>query len=250
MSAPPPAGPDRRAARGLRLAVALLFAGGLAAYFALGGGDWLTLDALQRHRDALIAYTQRHTWTAALGAVAVYAGAVALSVPGAVILSLAMGLLFGRWLGTALIVVAATLGATLVFLAARYLFADAVRRRLGERGTRLAAGFHAHAFHYLLFLRLVPLFPFWLVNLVPAFTPIATRIYVAATALGILPGAFVFANLGGALGRIESTADLLSASTVAALALLGVFALLPVAVKRWRDKNRPPADPKAADDGR
>ena len=100
----------------------------------------------------------------------VYAGAVAFSLPGGLVLSLTMGFIFGRWVGTVLVVIAATLGATLVFLAARYLFADAARRRMGALGERISAGFAENAFNYLLFLRLVPLFPFFLVNLAPAFT--------------------------------------------------------------------------------
>ena len=221
----------------LKLAVLALFAGGIGTFFALGGNEWLTLATLKENRDALLALAERHYWRVLGGAVLIYAAAVALSLPGAVIMSLAVGMLFGRWAGTAIIVSAATLGATLVFLAARYLFAEAARRRLGGRAGKLIAGFHENAFHYLLFLRLVPLFPFWLVNLVPAFTPISTRVYVAATALGIIPGSFVFANLGQSLGRISSSGELVSGETLAALALLGVFALLPIVIKKMRGKT-------------
>ncbi len=222
----------------LKLAVLALFAGGITAFFALGGNEWLTLAALKENREALFALAERHYWTLLGGAVLIYAAAVALSVPGAVIMSLAVGMLFGRWTGTAIIVLAATLGATLVFLAARYLFAEAARRRLGARANKLMTGFNENAFNYLLFLRLVPLFPFWLVNLVPAFTPVSTRVYVAATALGIIPGSFVFANLGQSLGRINSTRELVSGETLAAFALLGVFALLPIVIKKIRAKNK------------
>jgi uncharacterized membrane protein YdjX (TVP38/TMEM64 family) len=152
----------------------------------------------------------------------------------ALLLSLTIGFLFGRWTGTAIIVFSATIGATLVFLAARYLFAEAAQRRMGNMAQRIIKGFHANAFNYLLFLRLVPLFPFWLVNLVPAFTPIRLRTYFAATAIGILPGTFVFANLGQSLGRIESLDQLLSREILIAFVLLGLFALIPVVVKKLK----------------
>jgi uncharacterized membrane protein YdjX (TVP38/TMEM64 family) len=150
-----------------------------------------------------------------------------------------MGFVFGRWVGTLLVVIAATVGATLVFLAARYLFADAARRRLGPLGAKINAGFTADAFSYLLFLRLVPLFPFFLVNLAPAFTSIPLRTYVLATLIGIVPGTFVYVNLGQTLGRIDSLQGLVSGETLAAFGLLGAFALLPVLWKKWRARAVP-----------
>jgi uncharacterized membrane protein YdjX (TVP38/TMEM64 family) len=153
------------------------------------------------------------------------------------VLSLTTGFVFGRWVGTMLVVVAATVGATLVFLAARYLFADAARRRLGSLGEKINAGFTENAFSYLLFLRLVPLFPFFLVNLAPAFTSIPLRTYVLATLIGIIPGTFVYVNLGQALGRIDSLQGLVSRDTLLAFGLLGLFALLPVAWKKWKARR-------------
>ncbi|MEK7322822.1 MAG: TVP38/TMEM64 family protein [Pseudomonadota bacterium] len=231
--------PPSNSARWLKLAVVLVFVGGIGAFFALGAHEWLSLDTLKEHRNALLNFSRQHYWTALTAAILIYAAAVAFSVPGGIIMSLAVGMLFGRWTGTLVILIAATFGATLVFLGARYLFADAARRRLGGRAAKLIAGFNENAFYYLLFLRLVPLFPFWLVNLVPAFTAIPLRVYVAATALGIIPGSFVFANLGQSLGRINSTRELLSAEMLAAFALLGVFSLLPVMVKKIRGKDTP-----------
>jgi len=221
----------------LKAGIALLFAGGFALFFIAGGSEWLSVEALKQNRDQLLAFTGQHYYAMLFGGMLVYAVSTALSVPGATVLSLAAGLLFGRWVGAAVIVVAATTGATLVFLAARYLFADAAQRRAGSMAKKLMAGFHENAFNYLLFLRLVPLFPFWLVNLAPAFTAIKTRTYVAATALGIIPGSFVFAHLGQSLGRIDSAAQLVSWEMLSAFALLGLFALLPVLVKKWRSRS-------------
>jgi uncharacterized membrane protein YdjX (TVP38/TMEM64 family) len=211
----------------------------MLAFIVLGGSRYLSLSALKEHRDTMLRFADAHRVAALALAFVIYAGTVALSLPGGLVLSLACGLLFGRLLGTAVAVAAATLGATLVFLAARYLFADAARRRLGTRGERINAGFRRHAFSYLLFLRLVPLFPFFLVNLAPAFTTVPVRTFVLATLIGIIPGTFVYVNLGQAVGHLNSLSGTLSLNTLGALALLGVLALVPVFVRR-RSAAMPP----------
>ena len=220
-----------------KIAVVAVFVAAVAAFFALGGQRYLSLDTIKANRDALLAFADRHFVAALAIAFVVYAGAVALSLPGGLVLSLTMGFVFGRWVGTALVVAAATVGATLVFLAARYLFADAARKRLGTLGEKINAGFTENAFSYMLFLRLVPLFPFFLVNLAPAFTAVPVRTYVLATLIGIVPGTFVYVNLGQTLGRIESLQGLVSTDTLLAFALLGLFALLPVAWKKLRARR-------------
>ena len=235
--------PTDASGRWLKLGLLALFVGVVGAFFALGGQHYLTLETIQANRAALLRFTDEHFAASLAIAFLVYVGAVAFSLPGGLILSLTMGFVFGRWVGTVLVVIAATLGATIVFLAARYIFADAARRRLGAFGERINSGFTENAFSYLLFLRLVPAFPFFLVNLAPAFTSIPLRTYVIATFLGIIPGTFVFVNLGQTLGRIQSLQGLVSVETLGAFALLGVFALVPVAVRKWR--TRKPASPAA-----
>ncbi|MET0732249.1 MAG: TVP38/TMEM64 family protein [Casimicrobiaceae bacterium] len=215
----------------------MLFVGAIVAFFALGGQEYLSLATIKRHRDTLQAFTEAHFATALALAFLIYVGQVAFSLPGSLVLSLTAGFVFGRWVGTALVVVAATLGATLVFLAARYLFANAARRRMGALGEKINAGFTENAFSYLLFLRLVPVFPFFLVNLAPAFTTIPLRTYVLATAIGIIPGTFVFVNLGQALGRIDSLQGLVSVDVLAGLGFLALLALVPVVVQRMRSKR-------------
>lgn len=224
-------------ARWMKVALVALFVAAIGGFFALGGQHYLSLAAVKANRGALLAYADAHLVRALGIAFVVYAGAVAFSLPGGLVLSLAMGFIFGRWIGTVLVVAAATVGATLVFLAARYVFADAARSRLGAIGARINAGFTANAFSYLLFLRLVPLFPFFLVNLAPAFTSIPLSTYVAATFVGIVPGTFVFVNLGQTLGRIDSLEGLVSGETLAAFGLLGAFALLPVLLRRMRSRR-------------
>jgi uncharacterized membrane protein YdjX (TVP38/TMEM64 family) len=201
-------------------------------------GDRFTFETLRENRAELLAFTRRNYVPMLVGATLAYMLATAISFPAGVLLTLTMGLLFGRWVGTAAVVLAASVGATLAFLAARYLFADAARRRMGPRLQRLARGFEKDAFNYILFVRLVPVFPFWLMNLVPAFTPVSARTFFVATAIGITPGTFVFVNLGESLGRIESPRDLVGADTLLALALLGALSLLPIAFKRFRNRKR------------
>lgn len=220
-----------------KTALLLVFVGGIVAFFALGGHHWLDFGALKANRARLLDFTQRHYAAMVIMVAVGYIVLVALSLPEAVLLSLAAGFLLGAWVGTAVVVVAATIGSTLAFLAARYLFADAARRRMGPRIRKLARGFDENAFSYLLFLRLVPLFPFWAVNLVPAFTPVKPRTFVAATFIGIIPGSFVFCNLGRRLATLENGRDLFDRETLVALALLGVLALVPIAWKKIR--NRP-----------
>jgi uncharacterized membrane protein YdjX (TVP38/TMEM64 family) len=217
----------------------VLFVAAVVAFVLLDGPRYLSLATLKANRDALVRFADVHQAGALVIAFGVYAGTVALSLPGGLVLSLACGLLFGRALGTMVAVTAATLGGTLVFLAARYLFADAMRKRLGARGERINAGFTRHAFNYLLFLRLVPLFPFFLVNIAPAFTSVPARTYVLATLLGIIPGTFVYVNLGDALGRLDSLTGALSMNTLGALALLGLLALVPVFIRRRPSQPRP-----------
>lgn len=216
----------------------LAVAAALAAFFLLGGPRWLSLEALQANRERLSAFTGEHYAAVLVGAALVYAAVTALSFPGAVVLTLAAGFLFGPWVGTAVVVAGATVGATLAFLGARYVFADAARRKMGPRLRRLAAGFEADGFSYMLFLRLVPVFPFWLVNLAPALTPLGTRTYVAATAIGIVPGSFVYCYLGARLSTLRSLSDVYrDPRWLVALGMLAVLSLAPVAWRKFRHRT-------------
>jgi uncharacterized membrane protein YdjX (TVP38/TMEM64 family) len=187
---------DRR----LRLGVGALAA--LAVLHATGVSDHLSLETLATHRDALGALVEANLVLAALGYVALYVVAVAFSFPGAVFITLAGGLLFGALVGTALTVLGATIGATLVFLFAQRMFGADAPDRLGPKARALGEGIRRNAVSYLLVLRLVPLFPFFLVNLVPAFVGVRVLPYVATTAIGILPGTAVFSLAGAGLGDV------------------------------------------------
>ncbi|WP_247878143.1 VTT domain-containing protein [Azospirillum sp. TSO22-1] len=226
-----------------RLLPLAVLAAGFAGFFALGLHRTLTLEGLAAQRAQLTAFVEAQGALAVLAYVGVYALAVAFSVPGGTVLTLAGGFLFGVVWGAAYAVAGATAGAVAVFLAARSALGGALRRKARPWIGRLEDGFRDHAFHYMLFLRLVPLFPFWLVNLVPAFLGVPVRVYVLATLVGIVPGALVYASVGNGLGAVldaGETPDLgLIFCPEVMLPLLGLaaLALLPVAVKAWRRRG-------------
>jgi uncharacterized membrane protein YdjX (TVP38/TMEM64 family) len=216
---------------------------GAALFFALGLQRYLSLEALKANRDWLYWQVADHLLLALAAYGLIYTGVVALSLPGASVLTLAGGCFFGQWLGSAVTVLAATTGATLLFLAARTAFADLLRARAGPWLMRMRAGFQANAFNYLLFLRLVPAFPFFVVNLVPAFLDVRLRTFVLATFIGIIPGTFVYSNVGSGLRAVLdsdmpfSLSGLLKPQIVTAMIGLALLSLLPVAIKAWRARR-------------
>jgi uncharacterized membrane protein YdjX (TVP38/TMEM64 family) len=229
--------PPRRGRSGARLALFVVFAAAIVAFVALGGTRYLTLDGAKEHADGLRAFATAHYGEALALSFGLYALATALSLPSGTVLSLTFGFLFGRWVATALVVTAGTLGATILFLSVRYLFREALRRRLGHVGERVNEEFTHDGFNWLLFLRLTPLFPYFLVNLVPALTDIRVRTYIAATVIGILPSTLIVTNLGQALGGITSVYGLLTPQALLALSLLGLLALVPVLLHHLRARR-------------
>ena len=216
----------------------LLVAAGIT-FVAVGGHHYLTFAALAENRDWLSSLVQRWGFVAAFLYIAVYALLVALSVPGSAVLTIASGFLFGTWLGTLCAVLGATLGATGIFLATRAGLGG-LARRAGPLVGKLEAGFRADAFNYLLVLRLVFIFPFWLVNLVPALAGVRLSTFILATFLGIIPGAFVYASLGNGLGNVVGEPGLgvlLRPSVLGPVVGLVILALIPVGYKRWRTKR-------------
>jgi uncharacterized membrane protein YdjX (TVP38/TMEM64 family) len=239
----------------------LLVAAGTLVY-ASGAYQYLSLAAIAEHRDALQAFVHRHWLVAMAGYGLIYLATVALSIPGAALLTVLGGFLFGWLVGGVIVVMAATAGATIIFLVARTSLGDVLARRAGPRLNALARGFRDDAFNYLLFLRLVPAFPFWLVNIAPALFNVRLATFVAATFVGIIPATFAFAFLGSGLDRIIAAQKyayeaclaaggddcgmtleagaLLTPELIIAFVALGVVALIPVVVKRvraWRSKS-------------
>lgn len=179
---------------------------GIVMFIATGAHEYLSFEALSRHRADLLQYAEAHAIASVLLFLLAYVVVVALSLPGGVWLTLAGGFVFGGWAAGLYVVFSASVGATLIFLAARYAFADLFRARVlsggGSALGKMEAGFRKNAFNYLLVLRLVPLFPFWLVNLVPALLDVRLHTYIVATFVGIIPGTFVYAHVGAGLGAV------------------------------------------------
>lgn len=219
----------------------------------------LSLETLASYYLTLEDFVAAHGLAALVAFVAIYVAVVTLSIPGAIYLTVTGGLLFGAAAGATASFLGAAAGATLLFLLARTAFGEHLTRRAGPLAERLAEGFREDAFSYLLFLRLVPVFPFFLVNLVPAIVGVRLAPFVAATAIGIIPATVVFALLGSGLdsviaaqaavfreclaaGRVDcriafDVDSALTPNLIAALVGLGVLALIPVAVKRLRSRR-------------
>ena len=231
-------------------------------FFVVSGRHFISLQALAEHRLALRALVAENFAPALLLYAFTYVLAVVLMFPAAAVLTLAGGFLFGLAIGATLAVLAATTGATLVFLVARTTLGESLVRRAGPWLCKLQAGFRKNALSYLLFLRLVPAFPFWFMNLAPAVLGVSLRDFVLATAIGIVPGTLAFAFVGSGLDGLLaehyqtyldclaqkpqppipchfglSPRSFLTRELVAALILLGLVAILPAIVKRlWKSK--------------
>lgn len=226
------------------LAILVPVAGG-GLFLAFHVDRHVALRFLRDHDQALHALVADYPTLAPIVFVAAYAVVVACSLPGSTAMTIAGGILFGFRAGAALAVVGATAGAILIFLLVRFVFDEAfVRRHAGAFLNRLAAKFEHDAFWYLLFLRLVPAFPFWAVNLAAAFTAIRLRSFAAATAVGIVPGTLAFAAIGDGFelyvgsGQEQAGGAGLTPGVIATRSGLALLALLPVLVRwglqRWR----------------
>ncbi|MBT5074242.1 MAG: TVP38/TMEM64 family protein [Kordiimonadaceae bacterium] len=214
---------------------------GLAIFFDID--RFLSFEVVGDYYGQLKTYIEEQFILSLLVFGLVYATLVAFSVPGATVLSLMYGALLGTWLSGSLVVISATIGATLIFLAARYALQDILRQRAGPWLNKMSKGFNDNATSYMLFLRLVPAFPFFVVNLVPAFMGVNLRVYVLTTFFGIMPGTFVFASIGSGIGYVleqGKTPDLSvlsSPEVLMPLAALGLLSLVPIAIKKFKGKN-------------
>ena len=211
---------------GAKILIAVIFAAALVAFFAFDLHRHLTLDALKQQLHAFADYYDRHPWQTVLIYLALYVGTTALSLPGATLLTLAGGALFGLLVGTVVISFASTIGATLAFLASRFLLRDYVQKQFSDRLRGINDGFAKDGAFYLLSLRLLPVVPFFVVNLLMGLTPMRVSRYYLVSQLGMLPATLVYVNAGTQLGQLQSLRDVASPEVIASLALLGVFPLL------------------------
>lgn len=259
--------PGSAALRYLPLAV---LAAGTIAVFATGTHRLLSLEAIVTYRDGLQNFVATKGIVAVLAYAGVYVTAVAMSVPGSIFLTMLAGFLFGWLLGSSVAAVCATIGAVLVFLIARTSFGDVLVRKAGPRLQTLATGFQNDAFSYLLFLRLLPIMPFWLTNLAAALFGVKLRAFALATAIGILPATLTFAVAGAGLdsvidaqkaafaackagGGADCSFDLdlrtiLTPTIIIAFAGLAALALAPILLRRWQRRGAvaPAAESRAS----
>ena len=220
-----------------KILLILLAIGLVIAFNRFGLQSYMTVEQLKSHHQQLVDYYSSHRIVVILGFIIIYVLQTALALPGAAILSIAAGAVFGTLAGTAYAVSAATIGATFAFLGSRYLFRDLVQSRFGQRFELINYELERRGLNYLLFLRLVPLFPFFLVNVAAGVTGLSLRTFLVGTCLGIIPGGFVFVNAGAGLASISTATDIFSTRVVVSLTLIGLFALLPVLYRKSRAKN-------------
>ena len=212
--------------KNIKILVAIAVVALIAAFFIFDLGQYLSLDYLkQKHQTILDFYAANKVLTIAVFFVG-YVVATALSLPGAAILTLAAGAIFGLVTGIIIVSFASTLGATCSFLISRFLFRDSVQNKFGNHLETINNGVKEEGAFYLFTLRLIPAVPFFAVNLLMGLTPIKTVVYALVSQLGMLPGTAVFVNAGNQLSKIDSIGDILSPSLIAAFAMLGIFPII------------------------
>ena len=221
-----------------RIAVILLVAAALVAFFAFDLGRYLSLDELKARQAELAMLVERRPLLAIGAFFLIYVAATALSVPGAAIMTLAAGALFGLWLGTLIVSFASSIGATLAFLASRYLLRDWVKAKFGRRVAAIDRGIERDGAFYLLTLRLIPAFPFFLINLAMGLTAMRAGAFYVVSQIGMLLPTLVYVNAGTQLARIERTSDILSPSVIGSFVLLGIFPLIARALVNAFRKRR------------
>ena len=216
----------------------------LSLFFYFHLYRYLSFENLKAHREILLNWSQQHFVLVILGFISIYTLVVACSIPGATFLTLTGGFLFGPLLGTVLVIVSATLGALIVFMAVELALRDWVEKKASHWLKAMEQGFQKNAFSYLLFLRLVPLFPFWLVNIVPALLGVSKRTFLLATLIGIIPGSFVYVLVGNGLGHIfdanqmPNLGIIFDPKILFPLLALAVLSLVPIGYNYFKRKQQ------------
>lgn len=221
-----------------RLLIALAVVAAIASYFVFDLDQYFSLARLKSQRDALAAWAENNPVASIGGYFVIYVVMAALSLPGAAIMTIAGGAIFGLVVGSITVSFASSVGATLAFLVARFLFRDAVQKRFGERLKWINEGVERDGAWYLLSLRLVPIFPFFVINLAAALTPIRTWTYYWVSQLGMFPATVVYVNAGTQLGQVSSAGDILSPSLIGAFVLLALLPLLMRWTLGWLESRR------------
>ncbi|MER3546563.1 MAG: pyridine nucleotide-disulfide oxidoreductase, partial [Rhodanobacteraceae bacterium] len=217
----------------IRILLVLILIGGVIAFFLSGGPQQFSLQTLQHDRQLLDAWQAAHPWRLALGYFAVFVGVVAFSLPAMTLMTLAAGAIFGVIEGSVIVSFGSAIGATLAMLASRFVFKDAIRKRFARRLRRVDAGIEREGAFYLLSIRLAPIFPFFMVNILMGLTHIRVRTYYWVTQLGMLAGTVVYVNAGTRIASARTLQGLISVPLIVSLALL---AMLPWG-SRWLIKK-------------
>ncbi len=212
----------------------IILAALMAATYFSGLTQYLSLEGIKAQQENFNAFYAEHRILTPLLFALAYIIVTALSLPIASLFTFLGGALFGLYFGTALVVSSATIGASILFLIARSSLGTTLRDKASGFYDKFEAEMNENGFNYLLFLRLVPVFPFFIVNIVPALFNMRLSSYVIATFLGILPGTAIYVNIGRSLAEIDSLSGLLTTKTLSAFVLLGLFALVPTAIKKFK----------------
>ncbi|MBT4856116.1 TVP38/TMEM64 family protein [bacterium] len=221
-----------------RLVILGVLAAIIFVFFIFDLGRFFSLEVLKLHREWLLEYVHAHYIVSVLTFIASYIVFAGTALPGSPILSLAGGFLFGTILGTLYIVIGASIGAAIAFLIVRYIFGSILQKRYKERLKRLNNNIDRNGVSYVLILRFIAIVPFFLVNILAGLTTISLRTFVWTTAVGITPGAFVFAYAGKQLGSINKVSDVFSWTVILAFVLLAVLALIPSIFRVLRKNNQ------------
>ncbi|NMT62900.1 FAD-dependent oxidoreductase [Marinobacter orientalis] len=221
-----------------KLILLLIIGAVVALFIGFGGPEILTLENLQKHQSSIEQWISQNLLVAVLGFAAIYVVVTALSLPGATIMTLAGGAFLGNIYGLLAVSVASTIGASLAFLVARFLMRDTLRKRYAATVAKMDRGIRKDGAFYLATLRLVPVFPFFLINLAMGLTGMKLRTYALVSWVAMLPGTFVYVNAGTQLSQIESTGDILSADLLLSFALLGLFPLIAKFIVGFIRKRR------------
>jgi uncharacterized membrane protein YdjX (TVP38/TMEM64 family) len=221
-----------------QLLLLVLFIGGIVLVRYSPLGTLFTFENLKQHRDSLVALVQENYSLSVLSFVMLYVVTTALSIPGAVILTLAGGFLFGTAASVLYVNVGATAGAACAFLLARYLLGNRLQEKYHGQLEKFNRELDWNGTSYLLTLRLIPVFPFFLINFLAGLTKIPLKTFLWTTSAGIIPGTAVYAFAGQQLGSINSPADILSRNMIIAFLVLALFSLVPVIVKRFKGRER------------
>jgi len=198
----------------------------VALFFIFDLQRFLTLESIKARQHDFEAFYGKHKSATIAAYMAAYILVTAMSLPGAAVMTLAGGALFGLWVGTVMVSFASTIGATLAFLLSRFLFRDAIQQKFGDKLAAINRGIERDGNFYLFTLRLVPAFPFFMINVVMGLTPIKTAAFFFVSQIGMLPGTIVYLNAGTQLGKLESAAGILSPAIILSFALLGIFPLI------------------------